>query len=534
MKKLSPFFLCLVLALGSRAQNVGIGTTSPISKLDILPGGGKDVLIGGGSTTGSEVKFTYSSGTAHFSIYNAGSSALTIANTSSSANTNTAGTPLFTVLSGGNVGIGTTTPNALLHLISANTTGSSIQLRMSPTGGGGSATSVPSLLDMWSTFDAFSSDQGPRRTATIRSQFSGGTWGNEALLFEVGTGAANDAAAEPTERMRISGNGIVKIASLAGTGYRPVYADASGNLYAISGSSSNKHAYSYTGAPQTFTVPAGVNLIFVKLWGAGGGSAYGTGDGPGGGGGFVSGFLAVTPGSNLTVIVGQGGPGGTNSGNSSGTATTTSSPYGGGGMAGHGYSGAGGGRSAIQLTTGTDAVTAGAGGGGAKNSKAWGGGGGGGLIGMSGANGQIYNGGSGGTQSTGGIEIANGSPNTCGGNSVFGGLYTGGRGCTNNDGSPGGGGGYYGGAGGGGGGDGPAGGGSSYISGLVPYMPIRNEQGNYVNNYNSTYQMTQNVLLLPGGTDGPDYVSGVGVGGATPTSTGTGNSGGNGMVVIYW
>lgn len=448
----------------------------------------------------------------------------------------TSGNLIFNSTSGGNMGIGTASPSALLHLVSPNATGTSVQLRLAPTGGGSSTTSVPSLVDFYSTFDAYSADQGPRRTASIKGAFSGGTWGNEALLFEVGTGAGNDAAAEPTERMRINGAGQVRIASLAGTGYRPVYTDASGNLYAISGSSSNKQTFSYTGANQTFTVPSGVNIIYVKLWGAGGASAYSTGDGPGGAGGFVSGFMSVTPGASLTVIVGRGGIAGTNSSANSGTQSTGGSGtiYGGGGLAGHGYSGTGGGRSAIQIVSGTDAVTAGAGGGGSKNNIRWGAGGGGGLIGAAGSMGQIYNGGSGGTQSAGGIEIWNGtsSQNTCAGNP--GSLYQGGRGCTANDGSGGGGGGYYGGAGGGGGGDGPSGGGSSYISGLLPYMPIRNEQGMTVNNYNAGYTVVQSVLIQPGGTDGTDYVSGIGVGGTTVTSGTTGINGGNGQVVIYW
>ena len=91
--------------------------------------------------------------------------------------------------------------------------------------------------------------------------------------------------------------------------------------------------------------------------------------------------------------------------------------------------------------------------------------------------------------------------------------------------------GYYGGAGGGNGSgnDGPGGGGSSYISGLVQHLPIRNEQGatNSQNAYSPPAQ-------LPGGTDGPDYQAGIGVGGATVTSGTVGNNGGNGQIVIYW
>ena len=88
--------------------SVGVGTT-PNDKFDVLASGGKDVLIGGGATTGSELKLT-NSGTAHFSIYNSGNSNLTFANTSTLMGTNTAGTALMSISSTGYVGIGNTSP----------------------------------------------------------------------------------------------------------------------------------------------------------------------------------------------------------------------------------------------------------------------------------------------------------------------------------------------------------------------------------------------------------------------------------------
>lgn len=99
--------------------NVGIGTSTPGDKLDVLSTGGKNILLGGGATTGSELKFT-NSGTAHFSVYNSGNSNLTFANTSSLYQTNTAGTALMSLTSTGNLGIGTTAPAYRLDL--ANST----------------------------------------------------------------------------------------------------------------------------------------------------------------------------------------------------------------------------------------------------------------------------------------------------------------------------------------------------------------------------------------------------------------------------
>ena len=284
----------------------------------------------------------------------------------------------------------------------------------------------------------------------------------------------------------------------------------------------NKVALSYTGSAQTWTVPNGVTQIFVKLWGAGGGGAYTSGNGPGGGGGFVSGVLPIPNGTtSLTVVVGQGGFGGSNSG----TNPNTSGPYGGGGLSspGNGYSGSGGGRSAIQFTPGTDVVTAGAGGGGARGGESFSGGGGGGLIGAAATGGLLNNIGGGGTQTSGGVTLT--SNTVCAG--TAGSQYQGGAGCSGSY-AGGGGGGWYGGAGGGAGsGENMAGGGgSSYISGLNPFTFIRNEQGQTSMNTSSNYPP---IAQLPGGTDGPDYVSGVGVGAAP-----NGSAGGNGLVVIYW
>ncbi len=95
--------------------NMGIGTNSPSDKLDVFPTGGKNILLGGGSITGSELKLT-NAGTSHFSMYNNGNNNLTFANTSSFFQTNTTGTPLMSLTSGGNLGIGTTSPSESLHV----------------------------------------------------------------------------------------------------------------------------------------------------------------------------------------------------------------------------------------------------------------------------------------------------------------------------------------------------------------------------------------------------------------------------------
>jgi hypothetical protein len=74
--------------------------------------------------------------------------------------------------------------------------------------------------------------------------------------------------------------------------------------------------FSFTGAAQTFTVPDGVFAITVDAYGAAGGSGAGQASfvpiagSPGGLGGRTTAVVAVSPGEELTVLVGgQGGDG---------------------------------------------------------------------------------------------------------------------------------------------------------------------------------------------------------------------------------
>lgn len=206
----------------------------------------------------------------------------------------------------------------------------------------------------------------------------------------------------------------------------------------------------YSGAQQSFTVPAGVTSLDATLLGASGNAATA-------GGGRATGTIAVTPGQTLTVTVGQ-----------SALGASTVNTFGGGG-AGAGVpagcsrfcGGSGGGMSA--LWAGAANVRANAllvaGGGGGTGGWPTAGGAGGGLVGGVGSGGA-----GGGTQTAGGA----GSVWTCapGGN---GSQFKGGPGAGGVNGGGGGGGGWFGGGGGycqpsnspaGGGG-----GGSSYISG---------------------------------------------------------------------
>jgi hypothetical protein len=251
--------------------------------------------------------------------------------------------------------------------------------------------------------------------------------------------------------------------------------------------------FTYTGATQTYTVPAGITAINVYLWGAAGGGETSPA-GTGGAGAMVQGVLTVTPGQLLTILVGGGGQ-------SSGAGG-----FGGGGGAANQYAG-GGGRSSI-TASGSEVVIAGAGGGGVQTV-----GGGIGTFSGNGGNGLGWDGstdlgGKGGNaDGTGGAGGTGSYANGASGNGRLGGSGT--------TYSSGGGAGYGGGGSSGVSGSAGAGGGggSSLTSNLTLIL------GQSVLGYNST-----NGYSAPNSSS-PYYQSGVAAGVLA-------GNGGNGLVVI--
>jgi len=162
--------------------------------------------------------------------------------------------------------------------------------------------------------------------------------------------------------------------------------------------------FSYTGAEQSFVVPAGVTSVSIRAHGASGFS----GNFPGGLGGLAEGVLAVTPGETLFIYVGG-----------QGTASTGNMvPEGGGfngggdGQNNGGTNEVGGGGGASDVRQGGNGLAqrvlvAGGGGGATNNSSLPGGdafgGDGGGLVGEDGGDCYDYVGGTGGTQDAGGV-----------------------------------------------------------------------------------------------------------------------------------
>ncbi len=230
--------------------------------------------------------------------------------------------------------------------------------------------------------------------------------------------------------------------------------------------------YTFTGSPETWTIPGGITEIRIKAWGAQGNinSGFGNNSGAGGLGGYAEGSLSVSPGDVINIYV--GGQNGYNGGATGGAGTDGDGAPGGNG----------GGASDVRIggTAHVNRVIVAGGGGGAggnSQSNGWigGDGGTGGYAnGSAGENGETpshHAGGAGlgGTQTAGGLGgdgyVGDGLPGSLG----SGGTGNDGHG-TWGGGGGGGGGGYYGGGGGGGGyggSGGGGGGGSTYIGGVT-------------------------------------------------------------------
>ena len=218
----------------------------------------------------------------------------------------------------------------------------------------------------------------------------------------------------------------------------------------------------------TWVVPTGVNYIFVKMWGAGGGGgAYGgwRQGSHGGAGGFSHGIVPVVPGQTITIRPGGRGI--------SRWGANKAYPDGGGASTGGGdnqYCAAGGGSSSIivpSISTSACMYAGGGGGGGAVNGFGYNSGGaGGGFYGQPGRI-TAYTGESPGHFGRGGTQTSGGAAGV--GSNTTGGAGSLGQGGTHQNTScygGGGGGGYYGGgsgAFGNGNSMGGGGGGSGYI-----------------------------------------------------------------------
>ncbi|KAH3742808.1 hypothetical protein Pelo_15793 [Pelomyxa schiedti] len=191
-------------------------------------------------------------------------------------------------------------------------------------------------------------------------------------------------------------------------------------------------------------LPPGPREVEVFAWGAAGGAdnAHNMAGGPGG---FSTARMLIKTGTQLTIVVGQGGAGVVF--NRAGVAPATRRSFGGGGSGGgghypgHGYSGGGGGGYSAVMVGGVSLVVAGGGGGSAVNHCTHGyGGGGGGETGSADgdhrkrATQQAPGGWGDNSPQCGGICVggdgANAGNSDCGGGGGGGGLYGGAGGHT--------------------------------------------------------------------------------------------------------
>ena len=242
--------------------------------------------------------------------------------------------------------------------------------------------------------------------------------------------------------------GVGVLAALAGwSGAGVATAGAAGPPATCSGDTCTV-SYGFTGAAQTFVVPAGVTSVVATVKGAEGGTDP---EGGGTGGGETVATLPVSAGTTLTVVVGQKGLGV--------GGADTGPVYGGGAPGGIGTvtaeTGATGGGGSFVFGPGNELLLAAGGAGGFDGSGTWGGGGGGGAgappqkgapnspnCGGGGPGGSA----SGGSGGTGATAAEDGNPGS--GPVTLTGTTGGGGGVGPQLGGGGGGGGYFGGGGG--------------------------------------------------------------------------------------
>jgi len=258
--------------------------------------------------------------------------------------------------------------------------------------------------------------------------------------------------------------------------------------------------FPYTGAAQSWVVPANVHAINIEAWGAQGGSGDFSGLAPGAEGGYSKGVLKVTPGETLHVYVGG-----------QGQAVTIAGPIGGGFNGGGGAGGIavsggtrGGGGGGSDARQGGNSVANRkivAGGGGGTAGVGFLGGVGGGLVGVDGTGSGK---GLGGTQTMGGAATAF---TNCKAGALFAGGDT--KLTTN---CAGGGGGLYGGGAGSG-----AGGGSGYVGGVLGgFTSQGGRQGNglVIFSFGAALQCPKDVCIVTSRCSFPVYyaVKGEGTG----------------------
>ena len=114
----------------------------------------------------------------------------------------------------------------------------------------------------------------------------------------------------PEERVEVDGNikitGGIVADSVHGRPGQLLVTGSNGNIAWANPCSYNRFQGFPISGTVSWTVPVGVEEIFVEVWGAGGGGAEGGG---GGAGGYVKAAYKTIPGQTLSIVTGKGGEG---------------------------------------------------------------------------------------------------------------------------------------------------------------------------------------------------------------------------------
>jgi hypothetical protein len=348
----------------SSAGNVGIGTTSPATKLEVADSG--TVRITALNTTGTVKTQMLSDSTSGYLGTDSGHPLSFFTNQVVRA----------TIDTGGNVGIGTSSPVGRLDAVSASATGNIINARNTSSsqffiGGVGLQNGATANNSGVTIGTGVRDADGTDSFFTINKTTSSGSYIAELAYYDLSADFWKFSTSN-AERMRIDSSGNVGI----GTGSPGQKLTVAGTIETTSGgvkypdgttqttgALEKVDVYSTAGST-TWTKPSWATSIEVILIGGGGGGGSGRkgaagtlrcGGGGGSGGGFSTTiFPASYVGATETVTVGAGGTGGasqtTNStnGNNATNGGDTSfgtklyAPGGGGGAGGTASSGSSG------------------------------------------------------------------------------------------------------------------------------------------------------------------------------------------------
>ena len=192
--------------------NVGIGTTNPQRKLVVYQGDSGQAQIQfqnvtTGSVAGDGFGVGLDSNEKGF-IWNYEGNDTYIGG---------AGGTSITIQNGGNVGIGTSSPEADLQIAkSSNASAGGAKLLLKPNGAYGSIVNNDDLGQIAFGAKTASIDNTDNDSVMIRG-VADGTWASNDYPTRLEFWTTTDGVANPTERMRIDASGVVKIGGQTGT-----------------------------------------------------------------------------------------------------------------------------------------------------------------------------------------------------------------------------------------------------------------------------------------------------------------------------